>query len=669
MCADFKSILLNRTLIYASLRRPIRLPLKTRVLLRIVPIGLLLCQVYHMMLAMRCQTSVLFQGERKDGAAVEGGSDFFFHAIGTASSFWLDDKAVCQSIGMIPDKEWIDLASTVQNTENPEVLIPAPKGSMDILWPLYKTLSISQFVEVFTCSLTGRVPSETGMTLLEHSLAYAEAEALATRKTYRLETTSSPNDGEEAVEGKPRVFKMKGELLVPSEVLYISIISSLSHITSHVMGIFNRQTEYRLLTTGFYCMAFLGGFAAALIFGGTAGILEFPTMSVVGFIPYILSFACIFVCASVYTLALILSSLFPPSGNRGVREGFNNLRANLTLSSTTISLRDDFFAVLLRLGGMCITAAAEATYLNEGRAVQLPGWTWLESERARMLDSTLGRTPASQFSTTGKGAGPFAQERRDFRGVVESKKDKRARTAGGRWVGAGEMIRGVVVVLGRWGIVGVSRILGLRVVAPPPPSVPSPVEDEDESFYRRFLSDCTLPETDESGEYLPDSDSDSDSDSEPDDNDDDDQRTPTRRDATPPLLDPHRLASLLDPQTPEDRASARLLARHLTSPTALTRHKYSSERVSGAAEESALENILLTRRQRRRQESYDEHVEGSGGGPVCVVCQCEPRTVIVWPCRCLSLCEDCRVCLAMNNWSNCVTCRVPCIGYSKVFVP
>ncbi|KAF8543081.1 hypothetical protein BDD12DRAFT_875285 [Trichophaea hybrida] len=603
----FMTVLLNRTLIYASLRRPIRLPFKTRLLMRIVPVAMLAYQIFNMLLAMRCQTSKIFQGERTGGAAW-GGGDFFFHAVGKAGSFWLDDRAVCESIGMIPDSDWIDRASSLEDPENPEIEILPPKGSLGILWPLYKTLSFSQFVETFTCSLISRVPSENGMTLLEHSLAFAEAEALATRKTYRLETA-----GEEGQE--PKILKMKGEKLVPTQVLYISVMSSMSHITSHVMAIFNKQTRYRLLTTGFYGFAFLGGFAIALCFGGTAGILDFPTVSVVGFIPHLLILAGITVCAGIYGLALLLSSLFPPSGRMGFAEGFNNLCANLTLSSASVSLTEDFYQVLLKLGYICLTAAAEATYLNEGRAVRIPGWTWLEGEHARMLDSRLMNSGSltSQFVPTEKGIGPFAQERKDFKDVVKNAKDKR-RTTGGRWIGAGELLRGVGVVLGRWGVVGASCLFGCPPPAAPLPSRLSPPQSDegDSDLYERFLSGSSLPETDESVDYTPSNLSSSSSSSSDDESDGESTRTRCRRQTTP-LLDFARLAALLDPQIPEDRASARLLARHLTSSHVLTRRQYTSLQVSGAAEENALENILLSR---RRREKAGGGWEGEGGGPL-----------------------------------------------------
>jgi hypothetical protein len=656
---------------------------------------------------------------------ISGHSDFFFHAISKVGSWWLDDHAVCEWIGMIPDSDWIDQASNIKDTKNPEALMAAPSGSLTLLWPLYKTLSLSQFVEVFACSLAGRLPaSETGMTLLEYSLAFAEAEALATRKTYRLENT--PGDSEEGAGS----FKIKGEKLVPVEVLYIALISSMSHATSHIMAIFNRQSKYRLITTGIYGIAFLGGFSVALLQGGASGILEFPTVSVVGFVPHLLIFAAISICAGIYGMALLLTSLFPPSGNSDLNEGFNNLRANLTLSSIAVSLSEDFYTVLLKLGFMCLTAASEATYLNEGRAIRVLGWTWLENERAKMLDGQrgiVGDDETGQFTFSGKGVGPFSNERKDFRGVVCNTNDKR-RATGGKWIGAGEMIRGVSVVLGRWALLCVSKILGRRGRQTRAPQSADCREahihedselDDDwpvERTYTRLLLGRPLPDIDESEDYAPSEEGDSDS-SEFEDlsvatgaghySDSDltfrpnhnlfqrHLRSPSPDDnpSFAELFDtPARLASLLDPQTPEDRASARLLARHLTAPKVLTRGRYTAtmqeSMLDGSAEETILENILLmrrkeTRRHRRQNncqsgdadgydyEDNDEEEDRSrqNAAPNCVVCLTAPRTVIVWPCRCLSLCEDCRVCLAMNNCRNCVTCRQKSIGYSRIYVP
>ncbi|KAN0064301.1 hypothetical protein ACQY0O_002492 [Thecaphora frezii] len=74
---------------------------------------------------------------------------------------------------------------------------------------------------------------------------------------------------------------------------------------------------------------------------------------------------------------------------------------------------------------------------------------------------------------------------------------------------------------------------------------------------------------------------------------------------------------------------------------------------------------------------------------LCVVCCVEERNVICWPCRCLSLCNDCRESLASRppyrNFSGggggggdrggrgashlCPTCRTPVEAFSRLYVP
>lgn len=185
--------------------------------------------------------------------------------------------------------------------------------------------------------------------------------------------------------------------------------------------------------------------------------------------------------------------------------------------------------------------------------------------------------------------------------------------------------------------------------------------------------------------------------------DDEGQRTPTQssyrysREATPlqdNALDLARLSHLLDPQSREEREEARMLGRHLQSTSILTRSQYrkllqssdatllASPRyrasrpgpLSAEDEEQVLEDFLLDRRNEATKSAagttWDSGAEGMGAeGPQCVVCQISPRTVLVWPCGCLSLCDECRVGLASKNYTTCVCCRTSVTAYSRLFVP
>lgn len=203
------------------------------------------------------------------------------------------------------------------------------------------------------------------------------------------------------------------------------------------------------------------------------------------------------------------------------------------------------------------------------------------------------------------------------------------------------------------------------------------------------------------------------------------QRTPTRHSPQfgsretslePGLdttLDPAALARLLNPQDKEARDEARMLAVHLANPNRIiTRSTYrrdlASERsrillagrspgrqapkvslftntnptndntkrpLTPAEEAEILESLILSRRQMKQKPTTtgppaaDESTNFHAEGPSCVVCQANPRTIIAWPCRCLCVCEDCRVNLALNNFGNCITCRRQVGGFVRLWVP
>ncbi|KAJ2881310.1 hypothetical protein H4R27_004168 [Coemansia aciculifera] len=57
----------------------------------------------------------------------------------------------------------------------------------------------------------------------------------------------------------------------------------------------------------------------------------------------------------------------------------------------------------------------------------------------------------------------------------------------------------------------------------------------------------------------------------------------------------------------------------------------------------------------------------SEDGVFCVVCWKSPRCVMLRPCRCLCLCNECRSALALRNFDHCPCCRRSVVGYSRVY--
>lgn len=68
-----------------------------------------------------------------------------------------------------------------------------------------------------------------------------------------------------------------------------------------------------------------------------------------------------------------------------------------------------------------------------------------------------------------------------------------------------------------------------------------------------------------------------------------------------------------------------------------------------------------------QRDEWDEERRRS-----CVICMVQTRDVILWPCRCLLMCSDCRESLAARLSAKdhaCPNCRTKVEGYSRIYVP
>lgn len=392
------AILLNRTHFYASSRVPLSFDrLHLRIILYLTPILLFLYRIQGVLQAIRCQTSPAWS-EMQYGAPGRGldtdfaGEGGILWRASSALLSWQDLETSCRAVNMFPE----DVGST------------RPAGSLSLLWPLFISLGFGQFVETMACALQGRQPiQEVGMTIFEHSLAFAEAEAVVTRpftldsaRFWKPATVFTP-DGTSLSINRTVQSQFAN---VPPEVLLISLITSFSHLTSYFLAMVGLRARFRLVTTAIWGLSYMTAFGWSFIRFATitsdssnhqVGILRFPTVCIVGFIPHLLVLCGIAACGLIYLLAFGLTVLSPPPGQPETltwRERFTlaygNLHANIHLSAITpltVNWHEDFYTAILKVGFTVLTAASEAVYLNEGARINVNSMTWLEKKRLREI--------------------------------------------------------------------------------------------------------------------------------------------------------------------------------------------------------------------------------------------------------------------------------------------
>lgn len=158
-----------------------------------------------------------------------------------------------------------------------------------------------------------------------------------------------------------------------------------------------------------------------------------------------------------------------------------------------------------------------------------------------------------------------------------------------------------------------------------------------------------------------------------DDDDDEDRPTNPLTELFPDFAS--TISSLLNPSSQAESEDSQLLISHLSSQHVLTRSRYREE-----TESQRLENLIKTRRPRRRSSAETEEDRYVAEVQRCAVCRTNPRVIVIWPCRfsfllssliarCLALCDDCRQTLAVRNFSGCPCCRRKVASYSRIYIP
>ena len=427
------ALILNRVTVYGSTRNRINLTWNKRFALRFIPIMLLLSQMHRLLQAIHCQSSPDFSlyrhGDNNKYSVLdwstEGGP---LHTVTSNILFWSTDEQSCAALSM----------------SRPEPDVRASTGSFSLLWPTFLKLGLSHLVENLSCSLQ-QIPvmTEIGLSVFEHSLAFAEAETMiahtltsrikkvtnSTSTTSTASASSMPtSDGSIPASGtilaitdaihsfvEPHPFD---RVNVPIEVLLVALISVGNCLTSHIISILNKKNKWRLANTAFWGICYMSAFSwgffrdSEMIRTDTgypkpvSGLLHFPTVAIVGFLPHMMIIIGIFVCGMIYAVALLFTAISlgtnpsiarPTSLKERISIAHDNLQAAIQLRSVSIRYYEDFYTALLRIGFAALTAASEAVFLNEGRAVEMRQFTWVEEDRLDELDSRSLRTDEVTF--------------------------------------------------------------------------------------------------------------------------------------------------------------------------------------------------------------------------------------------------------------------------------
>ncbi|OKL57512.1 hypothetical protein UA08_07248 [Talaromyces atroroseus] len=763
------ALILNRVTIYASSRRHIRLHWQKRLALRIVPIILFLAQIVNLLRAIRCQTSPEYPTMRYGHSEKHFSFD---HAAGGGFLYSVSST-------LLPWESYSDSCSAVAMNRR-QGSTEIPRGSFNLLWSVFMILCLSHFVETLSCALQGRtVVTETGMSIFEHSLAFAEAETMVSQSIglgiFGLAKHSSARDdlpltGDNATTlhllSRNQVLE---KLNVTPELLLIILISCCNSLCSNALDVLGKQSRYRLINTTIWGLCYMAamawGFLGSSPLSADAGVLKFPTVCIVGFVPHLLILVGIIVCLCIYGLAILISAFSLPPGlpePSSIRERFalahENMQGSSQIRNVRLNMHEDFYTTLLRIGYTALTAASDAVFLNEEQSVVARQRTWLEEDRLAEIDAAHGRASTSP-RTWGGTPGARWENAASFKFEMPLPHAENWESGYGREQKI-EKLKSANRSHSRASLGGVGTLHGAN-----DGELELPEDDEfdvekemrkreaysqsnwgdtdetrlDNKLYSWWTAGGSWGNQDETADYMPSDDGLEDTtsvismqtnDSEWEEYDSSDgRRTPTQkepfprtysREGTPileSLLDTSSLARLLDPRDQESKKEARILAAHLLAEKEgriMTRSRFrlhnererarilmpvryhhrsatysdngdsNNEKTRPTAEEEAeiLERLILNRRQdaamRSREEAEEEATQeswqtGAAGlgsdGPQCVICQTSPRSIITWPCRCLCVCEDCRISLAMNNFGTCVTCRQEVTGFVRLWVP
>lgn len=655
MMCMITAVVLNRVVIFASSRRHRRLPYISNVLLRSFAIYILCLGSYGLFVSLKCYC---------DNKLIQ----YFLQA----DYFTFEkEKFLSKTFLSIP------FGSNVYEEFNKETSMMDVGPTTSVLKGFHLSLCISQILDTFIAVASGTKPSlETGITLFEYSLAFQEAQFIS----------------------KPSV-----------ELLIIALIALTNQLNIHLLGLFN-LIKYKLIPSSVLGL-FTLFFYAYNIF--TGNILRIPFIIILGYFPHFCVLLVILLSESIFLLSGIIRFSFKDLTMMSLLANWN---------SVNISLSDDFYTALINFGEFIINISISQCYIQETSNIKLPIDNYinmqlleLKKEEAKKLNGygneyknnpelldlyNIDKNDSMKKLNKRKRSWIFVTRLKmlnkiifKFLKLLKVKLLRIMRKNTGKSSGAAncdkDSVRGTTPIVkykilpnDKGGFVYASNELETI-------NVDNVSLADLESSYPQLLMKTEILESDNSPDYDAEAeleDEDLDSDGGTDDISIADSNTGCDNDpvshseindspdAFNELITLPDLKNLLFPSAAGDMVTNQILSYHLQHLNEPASHLTRSYFAKYYVDDIKLLDFLKQKQQHHMLEDkdgasekeLDMHGEDLG---VCVICHENSRQIILWPCKCLAICENCRISLFVREFATCVCCRHPVEGYSKVYIP
>lgn len=497
-----------------------------------------------------------------------------------------------------------------------------------LLWSVFMTLCISQFLETFVSITSGQSPSnDTGLTLFEHSIAFQECQ------------------------------RMK----IPSpHLLIICCFSLITQLTTHTVGLLGLK-KYQLIPSTILGISFLLFYCLTIYYGE----LEYMPSVVLGSVfPQLFVLVTTTFCVALYELSVLMN------GGDASTLTYTPMMENLK-DSLNLQLNDDFNSALMRFGYIMFTAVEDKQYVNELPALTLSKGTYLEQHH--LVSGYLNKLENNPDLVELKQTKPSSQDIPFYRNWNLYKK----------FANMAKLLQALLLLA----IQLIRHKPNPTTKKLPTPQLYGNLRHSNDSTSCLLDDSLQLEDVDTSEDFIPNESEDEESevdpleyDSELDELEMDQEYVPTlakarlrqrvihqteKASTLNELFTPDDIVHWISPNTQdtEEMSLIHTMRLHLSQDRRLTRRQYGELNRDGL-----LEEVIQCARHNHNANDIDDH-EHTSEELTCVVCQTEPRSVVLWPCKCFSLCEGCRMSLGIRGFGICVCCRAKVEGYSKIFIP